>query len=79
MAPSSTIDLDSGSGDEIPIEHRGEDEIRRGTGTLTSPEDVPIWSPAFNFVKLRMTNATSRNPETYLSRIRLGNRNINEF
>ncbi len=48
LAPSSTIDLDSHSGDEIPIEHRGEDEIRRGTGRLTSPEDVPIWSPAFD-------------------------------
>ena len=48
LAPTSTIDLDSGSGDEIPIEHRGEDEIRRGFGTLTSPEDVPIWSPAFD-------------------------------
>ena len=48
LAPTSTIDLDSGSGDDIPIEHRGEDEIRKGSGTLTSPEDVPIWSPAFD-------------------------------
>ena len=48
LAPSSTIDLDSESGGDIPIEHRGEDEIRRGTGRLTSPEDVPIWSPAFD-------------------------------
>ena len=48
LAPTSTVDLDSESGDEIPIEHRGEDEIRNGFGTLTSPEDVPIWSPAFD-------------------------------
>ena len=48
LAPTSSVDLDSASGDEIPIEHRGEDEIRLGFGTLTSPEDVPIWSPAFD-------------------------------
>jgi methylthioribose-1-phosphate isomerase len=48
LAPTSTIDLDAGSGDEIPIEHRAEDEVRRGFGRLTSPEDVPIWSPAFD-------------------------------
>ena len=47
LAPTSTIDLDSGSGDDIPIEHRCEDETRKGLGTLTSPEDVPIRSPAF--------------------------------
>ena len=32
----------------MPIEHRGEEEIRNGFGTLTSPEGVPIWSPAFD-------------------------------
>ena len=48
LAPTSTVDLDSRCGDDIPIEHRGEDEIRRGFGRLTSPEDVPIWSPAFD-------------------------------
>jgi len=48
LAPTSTIDLDSESAEQIPIEHRGEDEIRRSFGTLTSPEDVPIWSPAFD-------------------------------
>ena len=48
LAPTSTVDFDSGSGEEIPIEHRGEDEIRLGFGTLTSPSDVPIWSPAFD-------------------------------
>ena len=48
LAPTSTVDLDSGSGEDIPLEHRGEDEIRRGFGRLTSPEDVPIWSPAFD-------------------------------
>jgi hypothetical protein len=35
--------------------------------------------PAFNFVQLRMTNATNRNPETYLFRARQWNWNINEF
>lgn len=48
LAPTSSIDLDSAVGDDIPIEHRAEDEIRNGFGTLTSPVDVPIWSPAFD-------------------------------
>jgi methylthioribose-1-phosphate isomerase len=48
LAPTSSIDLDAGSGNDIPIEHRAEDEIRRSFGKLTSPEDVPIWSPAFD-------------------------------
>jgi methylthioribose-1-phosphate isomerase len=48
LAPTSTIDLDAGSADDIPIEHRGEDEVRNGFGKLTSPADVPIWSPAFD-------------------------------
>lgn len=48
LAPTSTVDLASGSGDEMPIEHRGEEEIRHGFGTQTAPEGVPIWSPAFD-------------------------------
>lgn len=48
LAPTSTVDLELASGEEIPIEHRSAEEIRRGFGTLTAPEDVPAWSPAFD-------------------------------
>lgn len=47
-APSSTFDLSIPDGSHIPIEERGADEIRRGFGTLTSPNDVPCYSPAFD-------------------------------
>lgn len=48
LAPTSTVDLDTASGDAIPIEYRSGDEIRRGFGTLTAPEDADVWTPAFD-------------------------------
>lgn len=48
LAPTSTVDLSTPSGDQIPIEHRSAEEIRRGFGTLTAPEEAAVWSPAFD-------------------------------
>lgn len=48
LAPTSTVDLATPSGAEIPIEHRSPDEVRRGFGTLTAPEETAVWSPAFD-------------------------------
>jgi len=48
LAPTSTVDLDSANGADIPIEHRHPDEVRRGFGPLTAPEDVSVYSPAFD-------------------------------
>ncbi len=48
LAPTSTVDLDAATGDDIPIEHRSPDELRRGFGPLTAPEEVAIYSPAFD-------------------------------
>ncbi len=47
-APVSTLDITLASGDEIPIEERGGDEIRRGMGKLTAPADVEVYNPAFD-------------------------------
>jgi methylthioribose-1-phosphate isomerase len=47
-APSSTFDLSLAEGSEIPIEKRSADEIRRCFGSLTAPEAVPCFSPAFD-------------------------------
>lgn len=47
-APSSTLDFSLSSGDQIPIEVRGGDEVRRGFGRQTTPEDVPVFSAAFD-------------------------------
>ncbi|MGY8823415.1 MAG: S-methyl-5-thioribose-1-phosphate isomerase [Candidatus Latescibacterota bacterium] len=48
VAPVSTLDVSLASGDEIPIEERKGDEIRRGMGKLTAPEEVPVYNPAFD-------------------------------
>lgn len=47
-APVSTLDVSLASGDEIPIEERGGDEIRRGMGKLTAPADIEVYNPAFD-------------------------------
>ncbi|MEJ2311778.1 MAG: S-methyl-5-thioribose-1-phosphate isomerase [Gemmatimonadales bacterium] len=48
LAPTSTVDLGTATGADIPIEQRNADEIRRGFGKLTAPADAPVWSPAFD-------------------------------
>ncbi|HSG08650.1 MAG TPA: S-methyl-5-thioribose-1-phosphate isomerase [Longimicrobiales bacterium] len=48
LAPTSTVDLGTATGADIPIEHRHPDEVRRGMGVLTAPATVPVWSPAFD-------------------------------
>jgi methylthioribose-1-phosphate isomerase len=47
-APYSTFDLSLPSGDAIPIEQRGAEEITEGFGRRTAPADVKTYSPAFD-------------------------------
>jgi methylthioribose-1-phosphate isomerase len=47
-APSSTFDLSIADGSKIPIEERDPDEIRKGMGRQTAPEEVACYSPAFD-------------------------------
>jgi methylthioribose-1-phosphate isomerase len=47
-APSSSIDFNIRTGDEIPIEERGKDEIIKGFGRSIAPENVNVYSPAFD-------------------------------
>jgi methylthioribose-1-phosphate isomerase len=47
-APRSTFDLSIWDGSAIPIEERSADEIRRGFGRLTAPEEVACFCPAFD-------------------------------
>ncbi len=46
--PTSTIDMDTPSGKEIPIEERQADEITCGMGRRTAPEGVKTFNPAFD-------------------------------
>ncbi len=47
-APTSTVDLSTPNGMEIPIEERGPDEVRRCGGRLTAPPNVAVYNPAFD-------------------------------
>ena len=47
-APSSTIDIKTLKGEDIPIEERHPDEICCGFGKRTAPEGVKVYNPAFD-------------------------------
>lgn len=47
-APLSTIDLNTPTGDDIPIEERAAEEVTEGFGKRTAPEGVKVYSPAFD-------------------------------
>lgn len=46
--PLSTIDLNTATGDQIPIEERYDEEITHGFGKRTAPEAVKVYNPAFD-------------------------------
>ncbi|MEF3302291.1 S-methyl-5-thioribose-1-phosphate isomerase [Paenibacillus sp. GYB003] len=46
--PMSTIDLNTPTGAEIPIEERDEHEITQGFGKRTAPAGVKVFNPAFD-------------------------------
>ncbi|EFM10125.1 translation initiation factor, aIF-2BI family [Paenibacillus curdlanolyticus YK9] len=46
--PLSTIDLNTPSGDLIPIEERHAEEITEGFGKRTAPQGVKVFNPAFD-------------------------------
>ncbi|WP_168122100.1 S-methyl-5-thioribose-1-phosphate isomerase [Paenibacillus sp. HB172176] len=46
--PLSTIDLQTPTGAEIPIEERNAEEITEGFGKRTAPRDIKVYNPAFD-------------------------------
>ncbi len=56
-APTSTIDLSLPSGDRIPIEERGEDEVTQIRGVRIAPEGVGVKNPAFDITPHRYVSA----------------------
>ncbi|MBF0479620.1 MAG: S-methyl-5-thioribose-1-phosphate isomerase [Candidatus Omnitrophica bacterium] len=48
VAPESTFDLSIKSGEQIPIEQRGADEVRSFGGCKTAPDKVKVFNPAFD-------------------------------
>jgi len=47
-APSSTFDMQTPTGAQIPIEQRAASEITRGFGRATAPTNIKTYSPAFD-------------------------------
>jgi methylthioribose-1-phosphate isomerase len=47
-APLSTIDLETKTGEDIPIEERESVEVTHGFGNQTAPEGVKVFNPAFD-------------------------------
>lgn len=56
-APTSTIDLSLKTGEEIPIEERGKEEIIEGFGRAIAPRKVKVYSPAFDVTPARLIAA----------------------
>jgi methylthioribose-1-phosphate isomerase len=47
-APTSTFDLKTSSGEKIPIEQRGREEITTMAGKQIAPEKIKVYCPAFD-------------------------------
>ena len=56
-APTSSIDSATPDGASIEIEQRNADEVRRGLGGLTVPEDVAVHNPAFDVTPAALVTA----------------------
>lgn len=56
-APTSTLDLSIGSGDEIPIEERDAEEVTHIRGVRIAPEGVAVANPAFDVTPHRYISA----------------------
>ena len=56
-APTSTLDMSLTTGDQIPIEERGAEEVTEGFGKRTAPEGVKVYSPAFDVTPAHLITA----------------------
>ena len=56
-APGSTFDYSIASGDDIPIEERGEDEVLVVNGKYLGPESSHARNPAFDVTPARYVTA----------------------
>ena len=56
-APISTLDMSRASGDLIPIEERGGEEISNGFGRRTAPQGVAVYNPAFDVTPCDLVSA----------------------
>jgi len=57
VAPSSTVDFESQTGAEIPIEQRPEGEVTSFFGTPSAPQGVKVLNPAFDVTPHHLVEA----------------------
>lgn len=55
-APVSTIDFETPSGDHIPIELRGADEVTSIGGVASTPELTTAWNPVFDVTPVALVD-----------------------
>ncbi|MDZ7271900.1 MAG: S-methyl-5-thioribose-1-phosphate isomerase, partial [candidate division KSB1 bacterium] len=56
-APSSTVDLETPTGAEIPIEERSAEEVVAGFGVQTAPREIKVYNPAFDVTPHALVSA----------------------
>ena len=56
-APWSSVDPATATGQDIPIEHRGADELREWNGTMIVPEGAAVYNPAFDVTPADLVTA----------------------
>ena len=57
VAPTSTVDMEIGCGDDIPIEERAEEEILCVAGSRIAPEGADAWNPSFDVTPAELVDA----------------------
>ena len=56
-APFSSVDLETLTGEDIPIEERPAEEVAEVAGRRVAPEGVGVWNPAFDLTPARYLTA----------------------
>ena len=57
VAPASTFDLAISSGKDIPIEERGDEEVKGFRKEVTAPQAVDVFNPAFDVTDAKLITA----------------------
>jgi methylthioribose-1-phosphate isomerase len=57
LAPTSTFDIHTSTGKDIPIEERGSEEVTNGFGKRTAPRGIKVYSPAFDVTPAHLITA----------------------
>jgi methylthioribose-1-phosphate isomerase len=64
-APTSTLDLQLVSGEEIPIEERAEEEVSHIGGRRIAPKGIKIFNPAFDVTPYHFINGIITEKEIF--------------